>query len=309
MKKSMPQEIRQVLKGLTLNRQPGWHFPGNFLEVSVDELGADGVRLTVEPGRHCVDTDGQMNMGVIGLLADVGMAVAIRRHVGFAVRIATVSMTLQFTGAPRTGLLEVRGGFDGFYRDSAGQQGLSRAEVFSNGTLLCTVSGSFLVLGKIDGLQPMSMRRSGAVDSEVALLSIEALTDQEQAVYRRACEALEPGPGSFIERFWGFVPQKQEQGASCDLVNGMHIGNRVGHTQGGITVALAMLTASAALGADWRLVGLSSWYMRPGTGLMLHAKANIVHQGGLTAVVQVSISDDTGGVVLMALSNHSRAVK
>ncbi|TCT09607.1 hypothetical protein [Paralcaligenes ureilyticus] len=309
MKKSMPQEIQQVLKGLALNRQPGWHFPGNFLDMSVDELGADGVRLTVDPGRHCSDTDGQTNMSVVGMLADIGMAVAIRKHVDFAVRMATVSMTLQFTGAPRIGLLEARGRFDGFYRDLSGQQGLSRAEIFSDGTLLCTVSGSFLVLDKSDGLQPMPMRRHGAVDSAGTLLSTEALTDQEQVVYRRACEALGPGPGSFIERFWGFLPQKQEQGASCDFVNGLHVGNRVGHTQGGITVALAALTASAALGTDWCLVGLSSWYIRPGTGPMLHATANIIHQGSFTAVVQVSISDDAGGAVLIALSNHSRAVE
>lgn len=309
MKKLMSQEIQQVLKGLASNRQPGWHFPGNFLDISVDELGADGVRITVEPGRHCIDTDGQTSMGVVGLLADVGMAVAIRQHVDFAVRMATVSMTLQFTGTPRIGLLEAQGKFDGFYRDSFGRQALSRAEVFSNGTLLCTVSGSFMVLGKSDGLQPMSVQRHGAVGAAATLLSTDALTDQEQAVYRRACEALRPGPGSFIERFWGFLTQKQEQGASCDLVNGLHVGNRVGHTQGGITVALAALTASAALGTEWRLVGLSSWYMRPGTGPMLHAKAKIIHQGSFTAVVQVSISNDSGDVVLMALTNHSRAVK
>ncbi|MEO6985905.1 MAG: hypothetical protein ABI155_11230 [Paralcaligenes sp.] len=305
----MPQEIRRVLKGLALNRQPGWHFPGNFLDMSVDELEAGAVRITVEPGPHCIDSDGQTNMGVVGLLADVVMAVAIRQHVDFAVRMATVSMTLQFTGAPRIGILEAEGRFDGFYRDSSGRQALSRAEVFSSGTLLCTVSGSFMVLGESEKLQPMSFRRHGAENTSATILSVDALTDQERAVYRRACEALQPGPGSFIERFWGLLPQKQEQGASCDLVNGLHVGNRVGHTQGGITVALAALTASAALGEEWRLVGLSSWYMRPGTGPMLHAKAKTIHQGNFTAVVQVSISDDTGDVVLMALTNHSRAAK
>ncbi len=303
----IPQEIQQVLKGLALNRRPGWHFPGNFLELSFDEVGAEGARLSLNPGPHCIDADGQTNRGAVGLLADIALSAAIREHAGFAVRMATVSMTLQFTAAPRVGRLEARGGFDGFHQGASGRQGLARAEVYTDGQLLCTVSGSFMVLDRTEGLQQMPLWRNGAAeDPPMPALTADELTDDEQAVYQRACEAMAPGPAGFIERFWLAQPERREGGASCDYVNGPHIGNRVGHTQGGIVIALAMHTADAALGAGWRLVGLSSWYVRPGTGPVLHAQADILHQGGFTAVVQIRLLDAAGATVLMAMSNHSR---
>jgi len=306
MNKSMPQEIQQVLKGLTLNRRPGWHFPGNFLEVFFDDVGAEGSRLTIDPGPHCINADGQTSMAAVALLADIGMSTAIRKHTDHAARMATIAMTLQFTGAPCVGFLEAKGRFDGFSQGTSGRQGLACGEVYADGQLLCSSSGSFLILGKIEGMHPLSGQH---VAVETPLLSVDELTEQEQAVYQRACDALQPGPGSFIERFWMGSPQQQEGGAFCEFTNGMHVGNRAGHTQGGITLALAMQTADAALGDQWSLVSLSSWYIRPGTGPMLRAQAEIIHQGGLTAVIQVRVLDEKGGTVLMTMSSHSRLAK
>ena len=301
-------ELRQVLKALALNRQPGWNFPGNFLEISFDEVEKDHARLSVEPGPHCVDANGHISLGVVSVLADIGMTAAMRKHVGLAARIATVSMTLQFTGAPFDGRLETRARFDGFFQQASRQQGLARVRIFAGDTLVCTANGSFLSLGTRDGinqLAPLPMRRRGEGDDTVPL-AVEELIDLELKVYTRALDAIKPGPLSFIERFWGLLPQSAEQGATCDFTNGLHVGNRVGHTQGGLTLALAATTAKAALGDDWRLLGIAASYVSPGTGPFLKAATCIVHRGGLTAVLRTRVTDSEGRLVLDATTNHSR---
>lgn len=306
MADSSPAEIRQVLKGLALNRQPGWNFPGNFLELSFDAVTVDGARLSIEPGPHCEDRDGQVNLGALSILADIGMAASMRAAVGLATRMATVAMSLQFTGAPRNGKLEAVGRFDGFFPGTTGKQGLARAEIRAGESLVCSASGSFMALGNREGTAPLPMRRRG-FDADVAPLRAAELNEEERAVLGRAEQAIEPhAKSSFIERFWGLLPQRHGSGAVCDFANGLHVGNRVGHTQGGVTVALAATTAIAALDAGWRLLGISAWYVSPGTGSALRAEANIVHQGSLTAVVHARVCDPGGRTVLEAMTHHSR---
>jgi uncharacterized protein (TIGR00369 family) len=92
-----------------------------------------------------------------------------------------------------------------------------------------------------------------------------------------------------------------------EFANGLHVGNRVGHTQGGLTFALAATAAGVALDPEWHLVGISAWYVSPGTGATLRAEASVVHQGSLTAVVRTRVADPEGRTVLEAVTNHSRA--
>lgn len=201
----MAYELTRVLRGLALNRRPGWNFPGNFLDLSFDEVGGAGARLSLEPGPHCLDGEGQVDLGTLGVFADVGMAAGMRQQVGLATRMATVAMSLSLTGALRKGRLESVGVFDGFVAGGAGRQGLARTEIFAGDTLVATGNATF-----------------------------------------------------------------------------------------------------AALGPGWQLVATSAWYLAPGTGLMLRAEANVVHRGGLTAVVRSRILDGQGRTVLEALTQHSR---
>ncbi|MBV6303550.1 PaaI family thioesterase [Candidimonas humi] len=299
------QELRRVLGALALNREPGWHFAGHFFDVSFDEMGAGDVSLSILPDAHCELGDGQAHMAAVSILADLAMSAAMRWHADFAMRMATVTMSLQFTGAPRRGLLQARGYFDGFIQAPSGlcDQGLCRAEIRAGDDLVCTATGSFLAMRRHTGMASMQLRKRADSEPVQALLP-EALTDAERAVYERALKALEPGPGSFIERFWGLQPQRLDDGAVCRLENGPQVGNRVGHTQGGITVALAALTANAALGEKWQLAGISSWYVRPGTGPALQARATVTHRGTHTAVVDVDVTNENGDTVLRALTNH-----
>jgi acyl-coenzyme A thioesterase PaaI-like protein len=302
----MEKELQQVLKGLALNRTPGWNFPGNFLQVSFDAVDGGSATLSVDPGPHCVDAGGNLGLGPLCVLLDIGMGGVMRGQVGPEARMATVSMSLQLTGAPAAGRMQATGTFDGYARGASSQLGLMRVELTAgDGTLVATGSGTFVALGNREGTAPLPMRKRG-IDAEVPPLAPAELSEQEREVYERASRAMQGGPAAFIDRFWGLVPQRVEGGATLEFANGLHVGNRVGHTQGGITFAIAGVTAVAALGDEWKLVGISAWYVSPGTGPTLRATASVVHSGRLTAVVRVTVVDIEGKVVLEAMTNHAR---
>src|SRR6185436_20787765 len=107
--------VRQrVLRGIALNRTPGFHFPGNFLDVSFDRVGRKLVQLSIDPGPWSADASGQTDLGALAILADLALGASIRAQLSRETRVATVSLSLQFTGAPRLGRLKARGEFQGF---------------------------------------------------------------------------------------------------------------------------------------------------------------------------------------------------
>ena len=99
----MLEAIRaQVMRGIALNREPGYHFAGNFLDLSYDHVGTDYTALSVDVAPHCAEADGQLNLSGFAILADLVMAAAVRAGLPPHTRLATVTMNLQFTGAART---------------------------------------------------------------------------------------------------------------------------------------------------------------------------------------------------------------
>jgi acyl-coenzyme A thioesterase PaaI-like protein len=97
-------EIRsRVLRGIALNRTPGFHFAGNFLGVGLLEVG-EKTRVAIEPGPHCVEEDGQVHLAAVFMAADIALAASIRSQLAPSTRLATVSMHMQLNGAPLTGL-------------------------------------------------------------------------------------------------------------------------------------------------------------------------------------------------------------
>ena len=109
--------------------EPGFHFAGNFLDVSFDHVSRAASRLSLEPGLHCVDADGQVDLGSFAMLADLALAATVRANLERAQRLATVSMNLELTGVPRTGRLEAAGEFHGFFSEGSGRLGQSRVVV------------------------------------------------------------------------------------------------------------------------------------------------------------------------------------
>jgi acyl-coenzyme A thioesterase PaaI-like protein len=256
----------------------------------------------MEVGAHCADADGQLNVGALALLADMALASSMRSAVGASARLATVGMSLQFTGEPRSGTLKAEAAMDGFLAGAAGKQGLARAEIRSGRKLVCSGSGSFMLLDQVTAPHPLPRRASLA---RVQVPDPEHLNAAEEVVYAHARDAL-ARPQPFLPAFWGYAPRRTKNGAVASAANGMHIGNRVGHAQGGVTFGLACSTASAALPDNWILAAASAWYIGPGIGKRLKAKSQIVHRGLLTAVVHTRIENDERRGVLECVTSHAR---
>ena len=283
----------RVLRGIALNRTPGFHFPGNFLDVSFDRVSRKGTRLSIDPGPWCAGADGQVDLGALAILADLALGSSIRAHLSRESRVATVSMSLQFTGAPRRGRLSAAAEFQGFFEGGAGRLGLSRVSVTGSAGQVCYGTGSFMALKPPPGvtLHPVPFRKRGSPDPQIP----DVLDPIERKILSRAEASL--SRGNFIENFWG----------GPVLANGLHAGNRVGHAQGGILIALAASGAAAALSKDWRLSGVSAMYISPGEGRTLRARSSVVHQGRLTAAVATRIIGKNRRLVLEVITTHKAA--
>ena len=287
----------RILRGIALNRTPGLHFPGNFLDVSFDRVSRRGVRLSLDPGPWCTDAAGEVDLSALAMLADLALGASTRAQLSREARIATVSFTLQFTGALCRGRLHARAEFQGFFQRAAGRLGLSRVSVEGAAGQVCYGTGSFMSLQPPRGvtLHPVPLRRRG---SPVSFSPAAGNLNQgEKRILARADAALSAG-GNFIDNFWG--------GAGV-LKNGLHAGNRVGHAQGGILIAMAAKSAAAKLAGAWRLGAVTALYVSPGEGRTLRAASKVIHQGRLTAVVNTYVTGKNGRRVLEVVTTHNAA--
>lgn len=298
----------RVLRGIALNRAPGFHFAGNFLDVSFDHVSPAASRLSLEPGPWCVDADGQVDLGALAMLADLALAATVRANLERSTRLATVSMTLELTGASRAGRLEAAGEFHGFFREGSGRLGQSRVVVAGSAGEIAFGSGSFMALRPPAGvtMHPAPNRRRddplppALAETELKRDELRILRQADVALARVAADG-----GAFVPRFWGYAPRRAAGGAAAVMKNGPHIGNRVGHAQGGITLGLAAVTAAAALPPSWALTGISGWYISPGEGTALRARAEVIHHGRLTAVVRTQVTGREKRRVLEVVTTHA----
>ncbi len=296
----------RVLTALALNRTPGFNFTGNFLGVRFDHVDPKQTRVSLTPGPFCEDCDGQLPPGVLAVLADIALASVVRANLTPEQRLGTVSLHLQLNGGSYAGPLSATGTFAGFLEGAVARQGLSRLSLMAGRQQLLSGHGAFMVLDPPPGV---TMHPIVSPDHERAgPLAVTALDDSERAILARADAALAATSGrrSFIQRFWELEPQATRDGATCDISNGPHIGNRVGHMQGGLQLGLAASTANAALAEDWMLSSLSASFVSPGIGRKLHARSQVVHRGGRTALVRTVITGRNRRRVLDAMSIHAR---
>ena len=302
----MPDIRRRILTALALNRAPGFHFAGNFLGLRYAEITPRHARVELDAGPHSEDQDGSVNIAVVALLADIALASAVRANLTPAQRLATVSLHLQFNGAPLRGPLCARGEFENFLDGAAGQQGLSRLSLSASGTPALFGSGAFMVLDPPPGVTMHPI--ASAVHAGVEPLAESALDGGERAILARGEAALAAAGGArgFLRQLWSQHAEPTPRGARCRLENGAHIGNRVGHMQGGLQVGTAASTACAALPATWMLSAISAWFISPGEGRHLTATSHIVHRGRQTAVVRTVITGKARRRVLEAVTTHAR---
>jgi len=294
---------RRVLSGIALNRTPGFHFAGNFLGIEIPEVGAR-TRVVMEPGAHGVEANGQAHIATVFMVADIALASCIRAQLDPSRRLATVSMHLQMNGAPLTGTIEAVSDFAGFAAGGVAKQGLSRVTIRAGGVEAGFGHGAFMALEPPPGLTMFPLQPTRI--PEVALPDEPSLSDSEREILRQADAALAPGEGSFISRFLGIAPRKTAAGASCELQNGLHVGNRVGHAQGGILMGLAARTASVAVGPGWTLASITAAFVSPGEGDSLEATASVIHRGRWTAAARTQVSVPGARRVLEVVTTHAR---
>lgn len=297
--------LQHVLVGIARHRVPGWSFTGNFLQLSFDEVTAERATVSVDPEPFLLREDGQFSLGVLTALADVGLAAVVRGPSGAGRRQATVSLAIQFTGVPLRGRLVCSTRLDGDVAGSARRLSLARGEVSGEGGCVATTQGTFIDLTQ-PGLAPVPLRRRGDGTPRDPAPE-DSLDESEQEILRRARAALSQGslPG-FVDRFWGLAAVPEEGGASMQFQNGPHVGNRVGHTQGGVTAALAATAGVAAMGQGWGLAALMASYIGPGVGPMLDVRSRVVHRGASTGVAHTAVRTADGRGVLDCVTQHYR---
>jgi acyl-coenzyme A thioesterase PaaI-like protein len=295
---------RRVLRGIAWNRTPGFHFAGNFLGLELTEVGVK-TRVMMEPGAHAIEPGGQVHVAIVFMAADIALASAIRSQLAPSSRLATVSMHLQVNGHPMTDVIEARGEFHGFIERAQSRQGLARVTICAGGREIGFGHGAFMALDPPPGMAmfPLQPRRN----PDVPVPSEDSLDEDERGILRRADEALAGGDDSFIARFFGILPRKTGEGASCPMRNGTHVGNRVGHAQGGILMGLAASTAAAAMGERWRLASIAASFVSPGEGEVLEARSTPVHRGRWTGVARTEVIAPGGRRVLDASTTHALA--
>jgi acyl-coenzyme A thioesterase PaaI-like protein len=297
--------LRRVLAALQRNREPGYHFPGNFLQLSFDRVQREESRVSVVVGPHCTGADGAADTATIGVLTDLAMAACVRAEVVREVRLATVNMHLQLFTAPHAGSLDAVSKFEGMV---AGRQGVASVVVHSAGGLVCLGSAAFMVLDLPEGSRVPPMRPADLAEPPMLPDPAGGLDAIEQAIYLRAEAALAkpPAEGSFVRRFWGIETRKSDTGATGTMEAGPHVGNRVGHVQGGLLVGFAEETARAALApGDWAPTSISSTFLRPGEPPVVRSEAQVVHQGRSTAAIAVKLFNHDGRQALQALLTYT----
>ena len=239
------------------------------------------------------------------MLVDFALANCMRAILEPHQRLATVSINMELTDAPRTGRLHSSSRFQGFVREGKGRIGKSDVSISNGRYTVCVGTGAFMALDPPSNvkLHPVPHRRRH--DAPVSPLNEAELKEDEKVILACAEAALDDPQPSFIERFWGLLPHRTAHGASCKAPNGPHIGNRVGHAQGGVLLGLAASTAACALPPAWRLSAISGWFLRPGQGSALAAKSSIVHQGRLTALAHTVVSDPEHRAVIEVMTTHA----
>ena len=296
----------RVLRALAANREPGFHFAGNFCEVAFHRDG-EGSRVTLAPGIHNTGPDGHVDFSVLAMVADMALAASIRAGLDPRTRLATVSMMLQMTGLPPVGPIEGRGRFEGFFGGGDSRQGLSRVVMTSDGKPIGFGHGAFMALEPPPGVQLFPM--PGPDRPRAKPLAEDELEPEERELLLRADTILaDPqAEGDFLRHFLGFHPRRTKAGSTATMKNGAHVANRVGHVQGGLLAGFAAACANQALPSRWSLSAITACFTSPGQGAVLRATSRVRHQGLMTAVVHTEVIGANRRRVLEAVTTHARA--
>lgn len=295
----------RILKGILANRVPGFHYPGHFLDIRWPSIDGHRVVEAMEPGEHCLNTDGTVNLAALGVMVDTALATAPRLAIAPGERQATVFMNLQLTGAALRGPLSMTADLETFSAVDTVRHAVTRGVLTCSGQTIGYATATFVVLPPPKGvtMSPLPWQRDAA-SSDPALYPPAPGEDTILRACKRAL-AKADDRHSFIEHFWGVMPKAGTDSAICRVKIGPHLGNRVGHMQGGLMLGLGAITAGAAVPRHPMLSNVSAWYISPGHGGTVVARSKIVHAGRSFAVVKTDLKSSDGTLICTLMTNHA----
>jgi acyl-coenzyme A thioesterase PaaI-like protein len=302
---------RHVLRSISSNRAPGMHFAGYFLRFQPQRYEKDGVAFTVEPAPHCANADGVVNRAALLFAADMTLAAANRVFTDPNVRTATLMLRVEFTGAPARGTLEASGHGSGFSPLTALPESVAAGRVVCEGREVMRMSGTWVSPPAPKGMIMQGLPWEGGQDgAALPLLKKKDLEAAEKDLIRRVEKAMRVAHnGDLLASLWNPVVKRTPNGAVGKLPVGMHVGNRVGHVQGGLSLNTALVTAEAAVPEHPILTGASAWYISPGQGKAVTARSTILQSGRNIAVVRTELFNAGRKRVLEVVSNHAVAAR
>jgi len=297
---------RRALGALARNRVPGYNFAGQFLDLQCRRYDTGGVAFDLPIGPHCLDAQGIVAPAAVLFFADMVLAAAIRAYVDPCARTATLMLRLDYTGAPARGTLTAEGRSDGFSSRTALPQAMATGSVLASGVEVVRMSGNWASPPTPDGRTLHPLPWESRESPQYPELPRAGLDPMEKAVMRRVEHALRSaGPEGFLRHLWSPAVRPAPGGAASRMPLGMHMGNRVGHVQGGLTMHVALATAVAAVPQHPVLTGASAWYISPGQGKALTARSTILQTGRNIAVVRTEVFAAGRKLVLEVVSNHA----
>jgi acyl-coenzyme A thioesterase PaaI-like protein len=290
---------------LLLNRKARLNFPGIFIGLGGRKLGPEDLVLEIPEDPVLYDARGELNLLALGVVVDIALGAVTRLQTEPTVRPATVQLAMQMTGAPMTGAISTHAHYVGRCERLGLTQMLSTGVIKSGDTLIGHASGAFVMLDLPEGTTQTPWPW---VPAEIAEAPAEAyeLDDAERAAVK-ACaraEAAATVEQPFIEHFWCGIPKRGAGSAQLSVNVTPHLGNRVGHVHGGISLGMAARVACAAAPDTMRLSNLTAWFVSPGLPPRLRIRSRVVQQGRNLAVVHTQIVGATGKLVLEVTSQH-----
>ncbi len=297
----------QALRAISSNRAPGLHFAAYFFNLNVPRFEKDGVEFTIDPGPHCADANGIVNRAALLYLADIALAGAIRTFVDPNSRTATLMLRVEFAGEPARGLLTASGRGNGFSHITALPECVAAGRITCEGREVMRMSGTWVLAPAPPGVVVRGAPWEGGENgNQWPLLKKNQLETKEKAALRHFEKALrEAKHGDLLGPLCNPRVKHSEKGATGRLPVGMHIGNRVGHVQGGFLLHAALATAEAAVPHHPLLTGASAWYISPGQGKAISARSTVLQRGRNVAVVRTELFNDARKLVLEVVSNHA----
>ncbi|MCC6531687.1 MAG: hypothetical protein IT531_03995 [Burkholderiales bacterium] len=300
---------RRALVALSSNRVPGYHFPGHFLDLQCTRYDRGGIVLEMDTCAHNSDPGGTANLGAVAFLADMALASSCRVFVDPTRRTATLKLHMDFCGGEARGRIRAQAHSSGFSERTALAQAQCYGEVSALGRPILRMTGTWVSPPSPDGrpLHPLPWEHD-ANAAAAPLLAPGELDAMERDVLKRVERALRDAKhGEFMQRLWAPVVRHGARGTTGRLPLGLHVGNRVGHVQGGLSLYTALVTALAAVPHHPVLTAVSAWYISPGEGRSLNARTTILQKGRNIAVVRAEVFATGGKRVLEVVSNHAIA--